>query len=87
MSEADDGECDEMNEIQHMIERIRNIAPIAMKELLSCKDAAYAAMESNPDNVMVNDVHRLFWEAELAVLQAQEILVRMERIEHKKEPG
>ncbi len=76
-----------MNEIQDMIEIIQNIAPLAIKELLKCKEAASLAMESNPDNVMVNEVHRLFWEAEVAVLQAQEILVRLERKQQQKEPS
>jgi len=73
-----------MNEIQDMMEKIRNSAPLAMKDLLKCKDAAYVAMESKPDNVMVKEVHRLFWEAEVAVLQAQEVLVRLEKLEQQK---
>ncbi len=76
-----------MNEIQDMIEIIQNIAPLAIKDLLKCKEPASLAMESNPDNVMVNEVHRLFWEAEVAVLQAQEILVRLERKQQQKEPS
>ena len=64
-----------MNEIQEAIEKIQETESTTLKGLLACKDAVHVASEANPDSGLLKALHHRLWEAEVAVLQAHDLVL------------
>jgi hypothetical protein len=74
----------EENKTQAMIGRLEDLIPQGLKSLLACKDAVCMAAEADSENGFLKELHRRFWEAEVAVMQAHELLLRLQKVERNE---
>ena len=71
----------EETQLQTALRRLQELIPEGLKVMLACKDAVQVASEEDPENTLLQGLHRRFWEGEVALLQAHELLSTLERAE------